>query len=61
MFASLLSIVFSVRCSKDFRLGWGKWPWLGRKAQAVAYAENFHCGVSFSSIWWPFVFGARSL
>jgi len=27
----------------------------------VAYAENFHGGVSFSSIWWPFVFGVRCL
>ena len=27
----------------------------------VAYAENFHGGVSFSGIWWLFVSGVRSL
>jgi len=26
---------------------------------AVAYAENFHGGVSFSGMWWSFVFGVR--
>jgi len=25
----------------------------------VAYAENFHGGVSFIGLWWSFVFGAR--
>jgi len=29
--------------------------------QAAAYAENFHGGVSFRSIWWSFVCGVRSL
>jgi len=27
----------------------------------VAYAENFHGEISFSVIWWPFVFGMRYL
>jgi len=27
----------------------------------MVYAENFHGGVSFSGIWWPFVFGVRCL
>jgi len=27
----------------------------------VAYTENFHGGVSFSGIWWSFVFGERCL
>ena len=29
--------------------------------EAVAYAENFHWGVSFSGLWWSFVFDVRSL
>jgi len=28
---------------------------------AVAYAENFHGGVWFMVVWWPFVFGVRCL
>jgi len=32
-----------------------------RQGGAVAYAENFHGGVSFSGIWWSFVCGVRSL
>jgi len=31
------------------------------RLRAVAYAENFHGGVSFSGIWWSFVFGAHCL
>jgi len=27
----------------------------------VAYAENFHGGVSFSGMWWLFVFGVSCL
>jgi len=27
----------------------------------VAYPESFHGGLSFSGIWWPFVFGVRCL
>jgi len=27
----------------------------------VAYVENFHGGVSFSGVWWSFVFGVRCL
>jgi len=30
-------------------------------AAAVAYAENFHGGVSFSGRWWSFVFVVRCL
>ena len=32
-----------------------------RQGGAVAYAKNFHGGVSFSGIWWSFVCGVRSL
>jgi len=28
---------------------------------SVGHAENFHGGVSFSGIWWSFVFGVRFL
>jgi len=33
-------------------------PW---QLSAVAYAENFHGGISFSGIWWSFIFGVRCL
>jgi len=29
--------------------------------KAVAYTENFHVGLSFSGVWWSFVFGVRYL
>jgi len=33
----------------------------GHISASVAYAENFHGGGSFSSIWWSFVFGVCCL
>jgi len=34
---------------------------LNVESSAVAYADNFHGGVSFSGMWWSFVCGVRSL
>jgi len=31
------------------------------ESNSMAHAENFHGGVSFSGIWWSFVFGVRCL
>ena len=36
-------------------------PHVNKSLSAVAYAENFHEGVSFSGIWWLFAFGACCL
>jgi len=51
-FYMILVTTYQISCSQITNVG---------LLQSVAYAENFHGWISFSGIWWSFVFGVRPL